>query len=212
MRSRRWLVFAPCRVKIGQRTGIFDVRALEIRQQESNDLLLLRIADLLGVRPDPVSRSNQQSLVDSLPIGLAQELVDVVLGDVVVGRIALGLHGPVFAIFVPKHQIYAAVWTPSIRVFIPEPHLIDLSGPLGVGFQEPFNEVLELFAPLAGIRIEAAVETGKQTVHFQHFARRLAESIDNRPHELLNIDLFPDSYFPRLKALKLELTHTMTMK
>ena len=87
------------------------------------------------------------------------------LGDVVIRGVALRLHGPDAAVLVPKYQINAAVGAPPIRVFVPEPHLIDLGRPLRVGFQKPFDEMLELLAPLDGICIEALIEGGKLAGH-----------------------------------------------
>ena len=47
--------------------------------------------------------------------------------------------------------------------FIPQPHLVNLSSPFGIGLEEPFDEVLELLAALGGIGIETVVEIRELT-------------------------------------------------
>ena len=51
-----------------------------------------------------------------------------------------------------EDEIDAAVTTPPIRVFVPKPNLLHLSGPFGVLGEEPLCKALELLAPLARIR------------------------------------------------------------
>lgn len=70
------------------------------------------------------------------------------------------------AVLVPENQINAAVCTPTLRVFVPEPNLVDLSRPFRIGVQKPFDEMFELLAPLDRIGIEALIEVGKQSSHF----------------------------------------------
>jgi hypothetical protein len=86
----------------------------------------------------------------------------------------------VLAVPVPEHQVDAAVGAPAIRVFVPEPYLIDLRRPLRVGRQKPFDEMLELPAPFDGIGIEALIEVGKQTCHL------VSAQIDGAPTPLAN--------------------------
>lgn len=81
------------------------------------------------------------------------------------GCIALGLHGPEVAVAVAKDQIDAAIRPPALRPVIPQPDLVDLRGPLGVGGQEPFDEMLELPATPGGIGVEAVEEFGDIAGH-----------------------------------------------
>ena len=134
---------------------------LEIGQQKTDDGFVLRIADLLGVRADAVGGGDQQAVLDERPVRFAEEFIDIVFGDVVVGRVALGLHCPVFAVLVAEHQVNAAVRAPALRPFFPQPDLIDLGCPFGIGLEEPFDEVLELLAALERVGVEAVVEVGK---------------------------------------------------
>ncbi|OHC65333.1 MAG: hypothetical protein A2040_06670 [Rhodocyclales bacterium GWA2_65_19] len=149
-------------VKVGR---VFQLCMLEIRQQEVNDRLFLCLADLFGVAANEVCRGDQQAVRNTRSVGFAEELIDVMLGDVVVRRVALRLHGPDAAVLVPEHKIDATVGAPAIRVLVPEPHLIDLSRPFRIGLQEPFDEMLKLLTPFDGIGIEALIEVGKLAGH-----------------------------------------------
>ena len=64
-----------------------------------------------------------------------------------------------------KHQINAAVRSPAPRPFIPQPHLVNLRRPFWIGFEEPFDEVLELLAALERVGVEAVVEVGELNGH-----------------------------------------------
>ena len=134
----------------GKVGGIVQRGSFEVGQQKTDDGFFLRIADLLGVAADAVGGGDQQAVLDAWPVRFAEEFIDIVFGDVVVGRIALGLHRPVFAVLVPEHEINAAVRAPAFRPFIPQPHLVNLGRPFGIGLEEPFDEVLELLAALGG--------------------------------------------------------------
>jgi len=113
---------------------------------------------LPGICADAVGGGDEQAVLDKRPVGFAEEFIDIVFGDVVVGRVALGLHCPVSAVLVAKHQINAAVRTPAPRPFIPQPHLVNLRRPFWIGLEKPQNEVLELLAALERVGVEAVVE------------------------------------------------------
>ena len=121
---------------------------------------------MLGIRTDAVGGGDQQAVLDAWPVRFAEEFIDIVFGDVVVGRVALGLHRPISAILVLEHQINAAVCAPAPRPFIPQPYLVNLRRPFGIGLEEPFDEVLELLAALERVGVEAVVEIGELGGHF----------------------------------------------
>lgn len=100
--------------------------AFKIGQQKTDDGFFLRIADLLCIAADAVGGGDQQTVLDAWPVRFAEEFIDIVFGDVVVGRVALGLHRPVLAVLVAEHEINAAVHAPAFRVFIPQPYLVNL--------------------------------------------------------------------------------------
>ncbi|MHB1084856.1 MAG: hypothetical protein ACYCZA_08445 [Thiobacillus sp.] len=75
------------------------------------------------------------------------------------------MHAPVLAVLVAKHEVNAAVRAPAFRPFIPQPHLVNLRRPFWIGFEEPFDEVLELPAPPGWVGIKAVVEIGELTGH-----------------------------------------------
>jgi len=60
---------------------------------------------------DPVSGGNQQTLVDALAVGLAEELVYIVLGDVMIWGITLSLYSPSFTILMLKNKVNTAIDT-----------------------------------------------------------------------------------------------------
>jgi hypothetical protein len=92
----------------GKVGGIVQRGFIEIGEQKTDDAFFLRIADLLCVAADAVGGGDQQAVLDVRPVRFAEEFIDIVFGDVVVGRIALGLHRPAF------------------RPFISQPHLVNL--------------------------------------------------------------------------------------
>ncbi len=98
----------------------------------------------LGIRADLISRGDEQSTVDRLVHGLAQEPVHVVLGDAVVCRVALGLNRPDLAVLVPSHEVNAAVTTPIARPLLPEPDALKSSGEPGICLEKPLADPLEL--------------------------------------------------------------------
>ena len=59
----------------------------------------------------------------------------------------------------------AIALTPAPRPFIPQPHLVNLRRPFWIGFQKPFDEVLELLVPLERVGVEAVVEVGELGGH-----------------------------------------------
>lgn len=140
---------------------VIKLGLLEVGQQKTDNGLFLGVADLSGIAADQIRGGDQQAVGYAFAIGLAEEFIDIVFGDVVVGRVALGLHGPVLAVLVAKYQVNPTVRTPAFRPVIPQPDLVDLRGPLGVSLQKPFDEVLELLAPFCGVGIEALVEIRK---------------------------------------------------
>ena len=152
----------------GKVGGIIQRGFIKVGQQKTHDGFFLRVADLLGIRADAVGGSDQQAVLDLWPVRFAEEFIYIVFGDVVIERIALGLHRPVVAVLVPKHQINAAVRAPASRPFIPQPHLVNLRRPFGISFEEPFDEVLELLAAFERVGIEADVEVGELGSHFSH--------------------------------------------
>lgn len=137
----------------GEVGGIVQRGTLEVGQQKADDGFFLRVADLPGVAADAVGGGDQQAVFDARPVGFAEEFIDIVFGDVVVGRIALGLHRPVFAVLVAEHQIDAAVRAPAFRPFFPQPNLVNLGSPFRIGLEEPFDEVLELLAALGWVSV-----------------------------------------------------------
>nr|WP_254442564.1 hypothetical protein [Ruegeria arenilitoris] len=82
-------------------------------------------------------------------VRLAEELVDVSLGHVVVRIVALGLNGPMAPVLALKHEVYPAVRPPLVWVVIPEPNLLDLGGPLWVVLEEPPAENFKDFAVIS---------------------------------------------------------------
>ncbi len=103
----------------GEVGGIVQRGLFKVGQQKPDNGFVLRIANLLGIRTDTVGGGDQQAVLYKRPVRFAEEFIDIVFGDVVVGRVALGLHRPVFAILVAEHQINTAVRPPSLRPFIP---------------------------------------------------------------------------------------------
>ena len=150
------------RGKVG---GIIQRGLIEIGQQKADDGFFLRIANLLCVGSDAVGGGDQQAVLDAWPVRFTEEFIYIMFGDVVVGRVALGLHRPVVAVLVPKHQINTAVRAPASRPFVPQPYLVNLRRPFGIGFQKPFDEMLELFATPGWVGIETVVEIGELTKH-----------------------------------------------
>ena len=142
-------------VQVGR---VFQRGFIKVGQQKTDNGFVLCIANLLGIRADAVGGGNQQAVLDEWPVRFAEEFIDIVLGDVVVRRVALGLHRPVVAVLVAEHQINTAVRSPSLRPFLPQPHLFNLGLPFWVVLQEPLNEVFELLAALERVGIEAVVE------------------------------------------------------
>ncbi len=165
MVARRGCCFAFGLGEVADIGRVFQRGLFKIGQQEPDDGFVLCVADLLGVVADAVGGGDQQSMLDERPVRFAKEFIDIVFGDVVIGRIALGLHRPVVTVLVAKHQINTAVRPPALRPFVPKPDLLDLRSPFGIGLEEPFDEVLELLAALERIGIEASIEVEELTSH-----------------------------------------------
>ena len=68
---------------------------------------------------------------DFLAVEFSEERLYIMFGDVIVRRVALGLHRPVLAVLVLKHEVNAAVHALALRPFIPQPHLLNLGSPFG---------------------------------------------------------------------------------
>ena len=113
--------------------------------------------------------------------GLAEKFINIRFGDVVGARVALDLHRPIPAVLVAKHQINAAISSPALRPFIPQPHLVNLRRPFWIGFEEPFDEVLELFAldQIGLVGMEAGVKIGELGGHFTGKYESVKGSSDN---------------------------------
>jgi hypothetical protein len=64
---------------------VLQRRLFEVGQQEADDGLFLRVADLPGIGANAVGGGDQQAVRDSRAVRFAEEFVDIMLGDVVVG-------------------------------------------------------------------------------------------------------------------------------
>ena len=140
----------------GEVGGIVQRGTFKIREHKTDDTMI--ITSFSWILSDVVGGGDQQPVCnDFLAEGFSKKRINIGFGDVVVGRVTLGLHRPVFAILVLKHEINATVRTPAPRPFIPQPHLFDLGLPFGIVLQKPFNEVFELLAALERVGVETLV-------------------------------------------------------
>src|SRR4051812_20045998 len=142
--------------------GAVDRRIFEVSEMVSNNRFFLGLADLFGVRSDAVGGRHQKPMIDPPSIRLAEKLIDVSFRDFMCWRIALRLNGPYLPVFMLEDEIDSAISTPSVWILFPQPDLRYLRRPLWVLCQEPFDESLELPAPLDRVRIEAFVESRKR--------------------------------------------------
>ena len=127
-----------------RRCGPVHGPLFQIAQQETADWLLLARDDLPCVVNQIRCGADQQPIRDGPPRRFAEELVQVLLGDRMSGRIGLGLDRPDPAVEAFGHQVDALVATPSMRPVIPEPHALELAPILGIVLKKPFADLLEL--------------------------------------------------------------------
>lgn len=92
----------------------------------------------------------------ALRFELAEEPINVALRNLICRVIALGLNGIGRAVFVLKDKIDAAVSAPAPWIVVPQPDLVDLSGPFWVFGKEPLHEAFELLPTLVGVGMQRA--------------------------------------------------------
>ena len=131
---------------------------VEVRPQHAGDGRIEVGTEPVGIGGEEVGRSDEHPAVDAGTRRLADEGVEVGLGDAMAGGVGLGLDGDGATVMGTGNRVDATVRTPPARPRRPRPDFRQLRCPEGMGAQQRDHEPLELPSPEDGIGIKRGEE------------------------------------------------------
>jgi len=131
---------------------------VEVRPQHAGDWGIEVGAEPVGIGGEEVGRGDEHPAVDAGTGRLADEGVEIGLGDAVAGGVGLGLDGDGATVMRAGDGIDATVRSPPARPRRPRPDVRQFRCPEGMGAQQRDHEPLELPSPEDGIGIKDGEE------------------------------------------------------
>jgi len=143
-----WAVPCTCHFSVIVAWG-YSISNVQSRKQELTTVLswLHRLNGFLPIR-SVVAINRRLSI--ALAVGLTEEFVYIMFGNVMIRGIALSLYSQ-FSPFLCLKQDQCRNRHPALRVFLPQPDLINLSWPFG-SFLRTLGKAFKLLARFKGHR------------------------------------------------------------